>query len=388
MPSPDPWKGKAMELNQEVFEHLTAEELAEGEAEYNRRAWEAFEEAARAEYEAAERLQQAEDRVGIGIAGSTAVPAAELGAEGAAAPAVVEDIFYEGQIVSFNAEEGTGKTSLAWEMAAQMVTGGPVFGGYAVRGPVDRVLVVDFEQSREDAMLVRDEVRERGMNTDGIFWLDANGRTFDNAGDRRWLRAEVQALRPSVVVLDTGTEAVSKASDDEVVKSLFIELREWMRTEGVRGCVILGQARKRSQEARGERKFDDLFGSRVWKGRASAAYWMENDTFTVWKQRGNRLKKRWSSTERYPKGRLVRTEGASLLLAPRSAADEQAERRARIRKVIGEEPEQWSMTSLVEDRLKVPGRNRPDWHTDIKALADAGELLQLGRYKVLRLNNA
>ena len=200
--------------------------------------------------------------------------------------------------------------------------------------------------------------------------------------DNRWLRAEVQALRPDVVILDTGTEAVSKPSDDEVVKVLFTELRAWMRTEGVRGVVMLGQARKRDQNAQGPRKFDDLFGSRMWKGRASAAFWIEGSTLTVWKQRGDRLKKRWGSKDRQPQGRLTRTHRETHLLPPLSADD----RRTRILAIVRDEPDKWSKSSLVQQRLQIKGDARKPWTAEVDALINEGELKADGQYNRLTLD--
>jgi hypothetical protein len=46
-------------------------------------------------------------------------------------------------------------------------------------------------------------------------------------------------------------------------------LRRLLKYEGVRTVVMLAQPRKRAQGEPNGRRFDDLFGSRVWKGRSS-----------------------------------------------------------------------------------------------------------------------
>ena len=63
-------------------------------------------------------------------------------------------------------------------------------------------------------------------------------------------------------------------------------LRRLLKYEGVRTVVMLAQPRKRAQGEPNGRRFDDLFGSRVWKGRASVVLFLEHERITVWKQRG------------------------------------------------------------------------------------------------------
>jgi hypothetical protein len=128
------------------------------------------------------------------------------------------------------------------------------------------VLIVDVEQTEEDAVILRDDMCARGLDTDGVFWLEANGRAFDNPDDKNWLTRWVRALQPRLIILDTATEAVTKPREDESVKLLFIALHSYLKNDGVRAVIMLAQPRKRGQDAPTSRRFDDLFGSRVWKG--------------------------------------------------------------------------------------------------------------------------
>ena len=54
-----------------------------------------------------------------------------------------------------------------------------------------------------------------------------------------------------------------------------------------------------------------LFGSRVWKSRSSAVFWIEGETFTVWKQRGYYLEKRWGGAIKIRQHEDVDQFGAS-----------------------------------------------------------------------------
>lgn len=295
-----------------------------------------------------------------------------LGNDRERVPDVVEDILREGQVVIIAGEEGAGKSTLAHEIAHGMVEG-EVLGGYKVEG-VERVLIVDVEQSEEDALIIRDELVERGFTPSAnVYWVDAVGRFFDREDDKTWLREQVRSVQPQVVVLDTATEAVTKSREDESVKHLFILFGNLVRNDGLRAAIFLGQARKRSQDAEGPRQFDDLFGSRVWKGRSSAIFWIEGETFTVWKQRGSRLERRWGGRngDRYATGRIVRTDGPTELHGPLSRED----RRARIVEVIAENPGEYSKTSLIEHHLRITSDTERDrWRRDVDALVKEGAL--------------
>jgi hypothetical protein len=78
-----------------------------------------------------------------------------------------------------------------------------------------------------------------------------------------------------VLIIDSGSNAVADAKDDAEVKVLFNYLHRLMREAGVLAVVVVLHLRKRAQGMTG-RKFDDLFGSREWKGRASAVLHLED----------------------------------------------------------------------------------------------------------------
>ena len=244
------------------------------------------------------------------------------------------------------------------------------------------MLIVDVEQTEEDAVILRNDMVGRGLDGSGVFWLDANGRALDVPDDKKWLTRWVRALRPQLIILDTGTETVTKAREDESVKPLFIALHGYQKNEDVRAVILLAQPRKRSQDAPSSRRFDDLFGSRVWKGRSSAVLYLERERLSVWKQRGGYLKRRWGGTV----GWIERSDTEpTLILGPKSAAEAGDERRAAILSAVAAEPGSHSKTSLIEDELKVNGHDRPEWRKTVDALIREGRIRSDGRYSKLYL---
>jgi len=298
--------------------------------------------------------------------------------------ALVEDLLREHQIITLAGEEGAGKSTLAHEIAHGLING-TVLGEHAAPSGIERVLIVDVEQTEDDAAVIREDLLERGIKIhDSVFWLDAHGRALDTDEAQRWLWEQVNIIEPHVIIVDTATEAVTKPRDDESVKAFFRVLGGLLRRGGVRGIILLGQARKRSQEAEGDRAFDDLFGSRVWKGRSSAVFWIEGETFTVWKQRPNLLEKRWGGKDgrKYAQGRLIRTEGETLLLGPLGQED----RRTSIIETVREHPGQYSKTGLIKEHFNITSDlERARWARDVDNLVATGVLDDSAQYKKLRV---
>ena len=310
------------------------------------------------------------------------IPLDALGTQVAVGRHVVQDLVPDGQLVTIVGEEGEGKSTLAWQIVCQVSSGKPVGGLFEVPEPAAPVLIVDVEQTEEDAVILRNDMVGRGLDGSGVFWLDANGRALDVPDDKKWLTRWVRALRPQLIILDTGTEAVTKAREDESVKPLFIALHGYQKNEDVRAVILLAQPRKRSQDAPSSRRFDDLFGSRVWKGRSSAVLYLERERLSVWKQRGGYLKRRWGGTV----GWIERSDTEpTLILGPKSAAEAGDERRAAILSAVAAEPGSHSKTSLIEDELKVNGHDRPEWRETVDALIREGRIRSDGRYSKLYL---
>jgi hypothetical protein len=311
---------------------------------------------------------------------ATPIPLEALGTRFAAGRHVIQDLVPDGQLVTIVGEEGEGKSTLAWQIACEVSSGEPVGGHFEVPEPVAPVLIVDVEQSEEDAVILRDDMLSRGLDVSGVLWLDANGRSLDVLEDQLWLSAHVRAQRPKLIILDTGTEAVTKPREDESVKLLFILLHRYLKAEGVRAVLMLAQPRKRSQDAPSSRRFDDLFGSRVWKGRSSAVLYLEQQRLTVWKQRGGYLRRRWGGSV----GRIERSDtGPTKILEPKAALEAETERRALVLSTVALNPGAYSKTSLIEEELHINGHDRDVWRKTVDALTTEGKVHADGRYNRL-----
>ncbi len=314
------------------------------------------------------------------------IPYADLGRGLKPGSGPAKDLLIDGQIVTVVGEEGDGKSTFGAQVGCQLAAGQNIGGHFEVPEPVAPVLIVDVEQSEEDVAIIRNDMVDRGLSIDGVFWLSANGRSFDIYDDQKWLTGHVRELGPRVLMLDTGTESVKDPSDSISVKPLFIYLNRLLKNEGIRTVLMLAQPRKRSQEAIGARKFDDLFGSRVWKGRSSVAIYLEQHQITVWKQRGSYIKRRWGVADRYPIGRLERhDDGPTLIHEPQPAAEVEDERRVQITVEVGTFPGKYSKSSLIEDGLKIPGRSRAPWRQSVDDMLDEGFLETVGQYHRLQL---
>jgi hypothetical protein len=97
-----------------------------------------------------------------------------------------------------------------------------------------------------------------------------------------------------LVWFDSAINAVSDAEEGVVVKTFFNNLSRLMREHDLLGIGLTLHTRKRAQGAH-ERRFDDLFGSREWKGRLNTLAYIEGTRIVSWKNRGGRLARRFKS---------------------------------------------------------------------------------------------
>ncbi len=88
------------------------------------------------------------------------IPLDALGREVGAGRHVVQDLVPEGQLVTIVGEEGEGKSTLGWQIACEASSGKPVGGRFDVPEPVAPVLIVDVEQTEEDAVILRNVMVE------------------------------------------------------------------------------------------------------------------------------------------------------------------------------------------------------------------------------------
>jgi archaellum biogenesis ATPase FlaH len=269
---------------------------------------------------------------------------------------VVEDLIPDGQVILLCAEEGTGKSWLEHQLAAEMVAGGKALGHFNIPRPVRSVLIVDVEQSEEDVRIIRDEMLRRGvLKADApVYWLDASDRAFDVPEDIAWLIQQVAIYRPEVLFIDTVTDAVTDPVDDKAVRKVMALLRWFVKDAGVRAVIGTAQPRKTGQAADAKgRSFDSLFGSRAWKSKPSAVFWLTESRLTVWKQRGRYLQRRWGKPDdaKYAYGSLERPEtGSPTVAGPPGDEDERRTGAARVKamKLVEERPDHYSKDQLSQ----------------------------------------
>ena len=233
---------------------------------------------------------------------------------------IARDFIIEDQVIGLCGEEGSGKSWCAYQIAGELTypdgTGnGLVLGTFELEEPLSSVMIVDFEQPEQDIALIRDEMVRRGvLDPTRIQLLSVVGAVLDRPEDAERIMADILGHSPEYLIFDTATEAVSKPREDESVKPLFTFLDVAKRGTSVRGALLLLEPRKRISGDFSGRQFDDLFGSRVWKGRPSAIFHLTQSRLTVWKQRGGYLTKRWgkTSTARFAWGTVERVGETSM----------------------------------------------------------------------------
>ena len=297
---------------------------------------------------------------------------------------LIEDLVPLGQKALLIAPAGGGKSTMTWQLFAQASCGEDAFGHFVVPTPL-RVMIVDFEQSVQDARVIRDTMKSWQLDTSRMIWLPARDRPLDRRDNQEWLLDRVRYHRPQMIALDTATDSVMKPRDDESVRPMMNFLDGLLANEGVGAIWLLAHLRKRPSGPVDERTFDDLFGSVLWQMRPSAAFYLDDGSITVWKQRGDLLRHRWGKPAGQPftVGQVVRSDERPTLIGPMNESLDDR-RETEIVRVIEEEPNMWSATSLVEERLKVPFSQRGAWKAAIARLLKDEVLVTDGQYKKLR----
>jgi hypothetical protein len=210
-----------------------------------------------------------------------------------------------------------------------------------------------------------------------MFWLsNSEINLSDSDEDQAYLANEIRRIGATLLWIDTGNNAVSDPKDDIPVRAFFNYLSRLKREAGVVAVGLTLQPRKRAQ---GEysRGFDDLFGSREWKGRLWKALYIDGEKITCWKDRGGHIRRRWPGRSgKYAAASLLRPglEDPSVVpfrieaTEPPAPVDEDAVK-AHALAIVQAEPEVYAKTSLAE-RLDV---RRQD------ALRLVGQLISEGR---------
>jgi hypothetical protein len=219
-------------------------------------------------------------------------------------PMVIDHLLGEKEVIVVTGEEGDGKTTMVDQLLRQTLRGDDVFGFFPVGELRPRVaLFVDTHQEEPEVRRRAKDMRGRNLSVERgqLYWWCAGGKDLVNdPADRAELDAIFEQTGAEFVWVDAGGHLVNDPKDDVEVTAFFEWLSDMMRQHDLRGVGLTLFPRKRASGDYG-RKFDDLFGSREWKGRPTTALYIEAGKVTCWKDRASYLRKVWT-----PKG-LVST---------------------------------------------------------------------------------
>lgn len=272
---------------------------------------------------------------------------------------VVRDLIPRGTIIVVTGEEGDGKTLLAEQLSRQLLRREPVLGFFEGGDvPISGVLFVDTEMSLDDTWPRWKDAEARGLGVEpGTFhWLNCGPLDLTSAGDHSYIAAELERTKANFLWVDAGGSAVSDPKEDLPVKAFFSWVLGLLRAGTIVAAGITLHPRKRAQGEYG-RRFDDLFGSRDWKGKATKVLYIEGGKIVVWKDRGGHLGRRWPARQqgRFPLGVLQRpglTDDASVPFVieakePEFEFDADAAREMALR-LVDERPGELTKSSLAE----------------------------------------
>lgn len=222
---------------------------------------------------------------------------------------VVRDLMPKGQVLVITGEEGDGKTLLAEQGLRQLLRREAVWGCFDPGGlDVTGVLFVDTEMTTDDAWPRWKEAEERGLAVPpGTLHWTCCGPINLGGSDQAHIIAELERTGANILWIDAGGSATEDPKDDLAVKALFGFLQRLIQSGRILGAGLTLHPRKRAQGEH-SRRFDDLFGSREWKGKASKVIYIEGTKVVVWKDRGGHLGRQWTARAqgRFPTATLHR----------------------------------------------------------------------------------
>lgn len=249
---------------------------------------------------------------------------------GAAEPSELADVSYvrdllmPGRIHVLGAEEGTGKTYAAYEMAVRVaIAGGSVAGSWEVErtGPV----VYLSEMHRDDDLYYQAEVLdsldvERSALTGRLYRLDlgtaANGApVLTDADWRVWLTGWCARHGIVLAIFDTGTGATQTEPWGREMQQVYRDLRVMLAEYPALAVVLLLHLRKPGRD-KGSRRITDVLGE--WARWCDVLILMESD--------GSRVKVSTHKRVRHHK-RIVAVPSGGLLIDPEDVTDKVSTRK-------------------------------------------------------------
>jgi hypothetical protein len=275
-------------------------------------------------------------------------------------PMVLQHLIPWQSVIAITGEEGEGKTTLADQIVRQMARGDDALGMFE---PGDmrasRTLFVDTEQEEAEVRRRVSEMNGRGLRVPeaSLFWLWAGGLNLAaSVEDRAYIEDQISYVGADFLWIDAGSNAVEDPKDDGCARAFFNYLSDLMRSHELKAQGLTLHPRKRAQGEYG-RRFDDLFGSREFKGRTTKALYLDGGSVIAWKDRGGDLRKVWPNRAggRYPKALLRRPgmedETAVPFIVEPGEAEAEIDAEALERKaldLVEEQPEHYTKTTLAE----------------------------------------
>lgn len=193
----------------------------------------------------------------------------DLDAEEAPPEYVIEGMFEVETVNLVSGDTGTAKSILFQDMTVAAATGRTWIGR---KVHAERVLYIDEENPRRT---VRRRLRALGARNDDLSAFRYINRQGVELGTERWdawLRAEIEAFRPDLVVIDTAMSATTaEVNENDSVVALYKSLRPIVSELGT-CAVILHHNRK---DAPGGRRGDPsqaALGARQWAGQADQQF--------------------------------------------------------------------------------------------------------------------
>ena len=295
-------------------------------------------------------------------------------------PMVIDGLLRPRGIVGIIGEEGDGKTTFADQFGRQIARAEPVMDIWSPGELApQRTLFVDTHQELPEIQAKAREMDRRGLVVprDRMLWWDAGPLDILAPADQGRLRAQVERCSADFLWVDAGSHMIADSKDDVQVRALFDYLSDLMRTHGVVGAGLTLFPRKKPAQGFSGRGFDDLFGSREWKGRLSTLLYLDAGKIIAFKDRPGFVRRAWPKQGRYPTATLERPGLSDPDCVPFRIVAEVPEQEQVDREqvaetalaLVGERPDHYTKTSLAE----ALGCRRED------ALGVIGGLLGTGR---------
>lgn len=171
-----------------------------------------------------------------------------------------------------------------------------------------KMLFVDTHQELPEIRGKAREMDHRGLVVPPgrMQWWDAGALDILSTADQGRLKAQVAKCSADFVWIDAGSHLIADSKDDVRVRALFDFLSGLMRTHDVNGVGLTLFPRKKPSQGFSARGFDDLFGSREWKGRLSTLLYLDAGKVISFKDRPGFVRRSWPKQGRYPTATLER----------------------------------------------------------------------------------